>query len=184
MAQATVLCAWLWGSDLMALSFMPDADMTLDVVVTCDPSVIASPDQVSAYMVTGDLNMLESYEGATIFTLKALSPNERETAEVKAGAYVRSELGRLLWTEAPADPQEKARWHHNLTEDEREALARYQRYLNNVFLEMVEASLTAIDGEPAKGKLALIKPEAHRLAVITELVQHIQRMSLLGERGK
>ena len=105
----------------MALSFMPDADMTLDVVVTCDPSVIASPDQVSAYMVTGDLNMLESYEGATIFTLKALSPNERETAEVKAGAYVRSELGRLLWTEAPADSREKARWHHELTEDEPEA---------------------------------------------------------------
>jgi hypothetical protein len=30
----------------------------------------------------------------------------------------------------------------------------------------------------------MIKPESHRLAVISELVQHIQRMSLLGLRGK
>ena len=182
--QATALSVWLWGFKDMALSFMPDADMTLEVVVTCDPSVIASPDQAKAYMLTGDLGELESYEGATIFTLKALSPAERESAEVKAGAYVRSELGRLLWTEAPDDQREKARWHHNLTEDEREALAMYQSYLNKVFVEMVEAALTLIDGEPAKGKLELIKPEAHRLAVITELVQHIQRMSLLGQRGK
>jgi hypothetical protein len=33
-------------------------------------------------------------QGATMFTLKALSPQEREEAEVRAGAYTRSELGR------------------------------------------------------------------------------------------
>ena len=42
------------------------------------------------------------------FTLKALSPAEREQAEIRAGAMTRSELGRLLWSEAPDDPREKA----------------------------------------------------------------------------
>ena len=168
----------------MALSFMPSSHMTLEVVVSCDPSVIASPEQIKAYMNTGDLKELEAYEGATIFELKALSPAEREEAEVKAGAYVRSELGRLLWSEAPEDSRQKARWHHELTEDEREALALYQQYLNRVFIEMVGLALIKIDGESAEGKIDLIKPEAHRLSVITELVQHVQRMSLLGHRGK
>ena len=168
----------------MALSFLPDADLTLDVVVTCDPAVVATDEQAQAYLLSGDVNDLGGHEGATIFTLKALSPSDREAAEVKAGAYTRSELGRMLWVEAPEEPKAKARWHHELAEDEREALALYQSYLNKVFVEMVEAALTLIDGEPAKGKLNLIKPEAHRLAVITELVQHIQRMSLLGDRGK
>lgn len=168
----------------MALSFFPDSDLTLDVVVTCDPSVKATPEQRSAYLESGEPSDLGAYEGATIFTLKALSPSDRETAEVKAGAYTRSELGRLLWVEAPDDERDKARWHHKLETDEKEALASYQNYLNKVFIEMVKASLISIDGEPAEGKLDLIKPESHRLQVITELVTHIQRMSLLGQRGK
>ena len=101
----------------MALSFMPSADMTIDVVVSVDPSVKASPEQWRAYMETGDVKELEAYEGATLFTLKALSPSEREQAEVKAGAYTRSELGRMLWVEAPDDLKAKARWHHELSED-------------------------------------------------------------------
>jgi len=168
----------------MALSFLPDADLTLDVVVTCDPAVKATPEQVGKYLESGDVNALESYEGATIFTLKALSPSDRETAEVRAGAYTRSELGRLLWVEAPDDPKDKARWHHELAVDEREALAQYQGYLNRVFVEMVNVSLVTIDGEDAAGKIDLIKPESHRLQVISELVGHIQRMSLLGHAGK
>ena len=168
----------------MALSFLPDSDLTLDVVVTCDPAVEATPEQVSAYILSGEPSDLGGSEGATVFTLKALSPSDRETAEVKAGAYTRSELGRLLWLEAPDEERAKARWHHELQEDEREALASYQSYLNKVFVEMVKVALISIDGEPAEGKLDLIKPEAHRLQVITELVQHIQRMSLLGQRGK
>ena len=168
----------------MALSFLPDADLTLDVVVTCDPAVVATDEQAQAYLLSGDMNDLGGYEGATIFTLKALSPSDREAAEVKAGAYTRSELGRMLWVEAPEEPKAKARWHHELAEDEREALASYQAYLNRVFVEMVRVALISIDGEPAEGKLDLIKPEAHRLQVISELVQHIQRMSLLGQRGK
>lgn len=168
----------------MAISFLPDADLTLDVVVTCDPAVVATPEQVSAYMTSGEPSDLGGIEGATVFTLKALSPSDRETAEVKAGAYTRSELGRLLWLEAPDDERVKARWHHELADDEREALASYQGYLNRVFVEMVRVALISIDGEPAEGRLDLIKPEAHRLQVISELVTHIQRMSLLGQRGK
>jgi len=168
----------------MAISFLPDADLTLDVVVTCDPAVVATPEQVSAYMASGEPSDLGGIEGATVFTLKALSPSDRETAEVKAGAYTRSELGRLLWLEAPDDERVKARWHHELADDEREALASYQGYLNRVFVEMVRVALISIDGEPAEGRLDLIKPEAHRLQVISELVTHIQRMSLLGQRGK
>jgi hypothetical protein len=168
----------------MALSFLPDSDLTLDVVVTCDPAVVATEEQAQAYLVSGDMNELGGYEGATIFTLKALSPSDRETAEVKAGAYTRSELGRMLWVDAPDEPKTKARWHHELAEDEREALALYQAYLNNVFMEMVNVALIKIDGEEATGKIDLIKPESHRLTVISELVQHIQRMSLLGRAGK
>ncbi len=49
---------------------------------------------------------------------------------------------------------------------------------------MVNVALIKIDGEEATGKIDLIKPESHRLTVISELVQHIQRMSLLGRAGK
>lgn len=168
----------------MALSFLPDSDMTIEVVVSCDPAVKCSPEQYSKYIETGDLSALESYEGATLFKLRALSPSDREQAEVKAGAYTRSELGRILWLDAPSDDREKARWHHALAPDEREALAMYQGYLSRVFVEMVNVSLVEIDGEQASDMIDRIKPESHRLQVISELVQHIQRISLLGVAGK
>ena len=37
----------------MALSFLPDSDLTLDVVVTCDPAVVATEEQAQAYLVSG-----------------------------------------------------------------------------------------------------------------------------------
>ena len=168
----------------MALSFLPDSDLTLEVVVTCDPAVQGPAEELAKYLETGDLSCLTQHEGATLFKLKALSPSDRESAEVRAGAYKRSELGRILWLEAPDDERTKARWHHELAEDEREALAGYQAYLNRVFIEMVSAALIEIDGKPAGDQLDRIKPESHRLQVISELVQHIQRMSLLGSSGK
>lgn len=171
----------------MALSFMPSSTMTLDVVVTCDPAVIATTEQAAAYLDSGDLGKLEKHEGATVFTLKALSPTEREEAEVRAGAYTRSELGRMLWVESPDEPRAKALWHHNLSDDEKSALASYQAYINRVFNEMVRASLIMIDERPiAKDSNPLedIRPEAHRVQVIAELVRHTQRMSLLGQSGK
>ena len=168
----------------MALSFLPDSELTIEVVVTCDPAVTCSPEQMQAYLEAGELSALEAHEGATRFKIKALSPSDREQAEVRAGAYTRSELGRILWLDAPSDEREKARWHHELAEDEREALASYQAYLSRVFVEMVRVSLVEIDDQPAGDMIDRIKPEAHRLQVISELVQHIQRISLLGISGK
>lgn len=170
----------------MALAFLPSSSMTLDVVVSCDPAVIGSPEQIHAYLESGRLEELGGYEGATIFRLKALSPAEREEAEVRAGAYRRSELGRHLWMAEPTSLSERARWHHALQTEEREALGEYQAYLNRVFVEMVRSALVAIDGAEIKGEnpLDLIRPEAHRVQVLAELVRHVQRISLLGHSGK
>ena len=74
----------------MALTFLTSADLSIDIVVTCDKSVECSDEQRSAYLSSGDLNDLgEVKESATRFTIKALSPSEREEAEVRAGAYSR-----------------------------------------------------------------------------------------------
>lgn len=169
----------------MALSFLTSSEQTQEVVVTCDPEVTASAEQRSAYLESGDLSALASVGEATRFTLKALSPSEREDAEARAGALTRSELGRLLWTEAPTAERERAEWHHALTDDERLAMANYQAYLNRVYQEMINSSLTLIDGEQADAEqLQLIRPEAHRIQTVSELVMHIQRISLLGVEGK
>lgn len=169
----------------MALSFLTSSEQTQEVVVTCDPEVTASAEQRSAYLESGDLSALDSVGEATRFTLKALSPSEREDAEARAGALTRSELGRLLWTEAPTAERERAEWHHALTDDERLAMANYQAYLNRVYQEMINSSLILIDGVGADAEqLQLIRPEAHRIQTVSELVMHIQRISLLGVEGK
>ena len=169
----------------MALSFLTSSEQTQEVVVTCDPEVTASAEQRSAYLESGDLSALGEVGEATRFTIKALSPSEREDAEARAGALTRSELGRLLWTEAPTAERERAEWHHALTDDERLAMANYQAYLNRVYQEMINSSRTLIDGEEADAEqLQLIRPEAHRIQTVSELVMHIQRISLLGVEGK
>ena len=169
----------------MALSFLTSSEQTQEVVVTCDPEVTASAEQRSAYLESGDLSALGEIGEATRFTLKALSPSEREDAEARAGALIRSELGRLLWTEAPTEERERAEWHHALTDDERKAMSDYQAYLNRVYQEMINSSLILIDGQGADAEqLQLIRPEAHRIQTVSELVLHIQRISLLGIEGK
>ena len=170
----------------MALSFLTNADHPVEGVVTCDPEVEAAESPRSAYIQSGDLSELGSVsDQATRFTLKALSPSEREDAEVRAGALRRSELGRLLWSEAPIDSAERARWHHALTDDEREAMSGYNSYINRVYVEMLRASLQLIDGEEASvDQLELIRPDSHRTNTISELVLHVQRISLLGDQGK
>ncbi|NBX10137.1 MAG: hypothetical protein EBR05_10110, partial [Marivivens sp.] len=125
----------------MALSFLTSSEQTQEVVVTCDPEVTASAEQRSAYLESGDLSALGEVGEATRFTLKALSPSEREDAEARAGALIRSELGRLLWTEAPIEERERAEWHHALSDDERKAMSDYQAYLNRVYQEMINSSL-------------------------------------------
>ena len=170
----------------MALSFLTSSDLTLDVVVTCDPSVTCNDEQRDKYLETGDLNELDNVgDEASRFTLKALSPAEREQAETAAGALTRSELGRLLWNQTPDNDIERANWHHQLSNDERSALADYQNYLNRVYLEMIRISLQSLNDEPVDvDQLQLIRPEAARLQTITELVLHVQRISLVGIEGK
>jgi len=170
----------------MALHFLTSSNETIDVVVTCDSSVEATEDQRNAYLNSGSFDDLGSVgEDATKFTLKALSPSEREEAEVRAGAYTRSELGRLLWVEAPSESKERAVWHHNLTDEEREAMSDYNAYLQRVYIEMINGSLTKINGEESDMSMVnQIRPESNRVQTISELVMHIQRISLLGIEGK
>ena len=169
----------------MALHFLTSTNQTKEVVVTCDPSVSGTEDQQREYINTGDLSKLDIKEDATRFILKPLGPTERERAEIRAGAFSRSELGRLLWIEAPNDSKDKARWHHKLDIDEREALGSYESYISRVYLEMISESLVSIDGKEAGiESIQKIRPDSFRLSTITELVLHIQRMSLIGDEGK
>lgn len=169
----------------MALRFLTNAHHTIDVVVTCDDAVICTEEQRALYLSDANREHLKVGDQATVFTLKALSPSDREDAEQRAGAFSRSELGRLLWVEAPTEKLERAKWHHALSLDEREAMADYQAYISRVYIEMVRASLTHIDGEPASiDQVQLIRPDDVRSSTISELVIHIQRISLLGDEGK
>ena len=64
-------------------------------------------------------------------------------------------------------------------------MADYQGYISRVYIEMVRASLTHIDCEPASiDQVQLIRPDDVRSSTISELVIHIQRISLLGDEGK
>jgi hypothetical protein len=117
--------------------------------------------------------------------LKPLGPADREAAEIRAGAFSRSELGRYLWIEAPTDAHKKARWHHGLSIEEREALASYEAYISRVSIEMIRESLVEIDGHEGTVEMIQdIRPDSFRISTITELVLHIQRASLVGDSGK
>ena len=168
----------------MAISFLTSTNIEVDVYLTFDPSVELTEEQRSTYLSKGIFEG-EVKEDATKFTIKALSPSDREEAEVRAGSYTRSELGRMLWLESPSDEKDKARWHHNLSEDEKAAFASYQAYLSQVYIEMIRSALVKVDGEDASlDTIQSIRPEVHRVQAITELVLHIQRLSLIGDSGK
>ena len=50
---------------------------------------------------------------------------------------------------------------------------------------MIKASLKKIDGEEASlEQVQAIRPDSFRVRAISELVAHIQRISLLGIEGK
>ena len=170
----------------MALRFSSTADITLEVVITSDSSVSCDEKSVQAYLTEGDKSGLNIGEDATVLIIKPLSLEDRERAEIRAGAHTRSELGRYLSERKPQDPQEYARWHHDLSEDEREALGKYQNYLNKCYYELVRSGLVSIKGidGDAYDVLMTIQPEAVRVATIMELVCHIQRLSLLSDDEK
>lgn len=169
----------------MALHFSTSTNDHFTIVVTCDSAVNFTDESKAAYFNTGDLSLLDVGEDATRFTLKPLGPQDRERAEIRAGAFTRSELGKLLWIEAPTDKVEHARWHHALTEDEREALASYEAYISKSYVEYVSEALVSINDEPATiDMINSIRPEHMRITTITEIVLHLQRVSLLGDVGK
>lgn len=170
----------------MALRFSATSDIKIEVVITSDESVSCTSDQASSYLTEGDKTGFEVGQDATVFVIKPLTLEEREKAEVRAGAHTRSELGRFLNDQKPKDLEEYARWHHSLKDDEREALGKYQAYLNQCYYEIVRSGLVEIkglEGDPYKA-LMTISPEPVRVASIMELVCHIQRLSLLSADEK
>jgi len=73
------------------LSFSTSSLTTIEVAITCD-TALDMADQDKVLYLKGQRNLLKCKDGQspTLFVLKALSPAEREEAEVKAGAYTRS----------------------------------------------------------------------------------------------
>jgi hypothetical protein len=171
---------------IMALFFSTTTDITYDVVITCDPALDMSEDEKSSYLRTGEGIKIKEGQVPTYFVIKPLSPKERENAELKAGAYTRSELGRILWSEEPNDYKEKAYWRENLNEMEKKALANYEKYISNVYEEMIKASVISIKGIDGDvwENLEKIRPDQYRIRTISELVLHTQRISLVSQEGK
>jgi len=169
----------------MALHFLTSSEQTIDVVSTCDPSVKIDESRYYEYLNTGDISLLELKDDATIFKLKPLTPEDRENAEIAAGALTRSELGRFLFVNSPDDEKEKAIYHHSLSDDERKAYSEYAAYIGRVTIEMIKKSLVEINGESASfDMIQSIRPDRDRLQTITELSIHVQRISLVGDLGK
>lgn len=170
----------------MALRFSNTADIEYRVYSTSDESVSCSSEAAQLYLSEGDESGLEISEEATAFIIKPLSLQDREKAEIKAGSHTRSELGRLLNEQKPADPTEFAIWQHELSDDEKRALSTYQMYINQCYYELVRAGLVKIEGidEDPFEALMKVQPESVRIGTLMELVCHIQRVSILKEDEK
>jgi len=173
----------------MALHFSTSSSIKYEIAITADPSLDMTQEEKDNYLKSGDNSLLKKLpnEEPTIFILKPLSPKDRETAELKAGGYTRSELGRILWLEEPRGIKDKAYWRENLSDIEKKALADYEGYLNRVYEEMIKVSVIEVKGVPFNDIMDLlnsIRPDAFRLKAISELIFHIQRLSLLSNEGK
>lgn len=169
----------------MALTFTTTTTDHFKIVISSDPSVHMNDSQKTQYFINGELEGVQIDEDATWITLKPLSIQDREQAEIKAGAFTRSELGKLLFVEAPSNTRERAIWHNQLTDEEKEALAKYEQYQNKTYCEYVRASLVAINDEDANfDMINQITPESSRVTAITEIVLHLHRMSTLSNAGK
>ena len=169
----------------MALHFSTSTLEQFKIIVSCDQSISMTDSQRSTYLNHGTLEGVQIADDATWFTLKPLSANDREKAEIRAGAFTRSELGKLLWVEAPSNTRDRARWHNKLDDEEREALATYELYQNRSYCEYVRESLVAINDEPATFEVIdSIKPSSDRITTITEIVYHIHRLSTLSDQAK
>lgn len=171
---------------IMALFFSTTTDIQYEVAITCDPALDMNEDEKASYLRTGEGLKIKQDQVPTYFVIKPLSPKDRENAELKAGAYTRSELGRILWSEEPNDYKEKAYWRENLNDMEKKALANYERYISNVYEQMIKASVIAIKGVDGDvwENIEKIRPDQYRVRTISELVLHTQRISLVSQEGK
>lgn len=166
------------------ISFNTSTLHTFKIVVSTDSSVKMTEEQKKNYFNTGELNDIEVNSDATWFTLRTLSITDREQAEIKAGAFTRSELGKLLWVEAPNDTREKALWHNRLSDEEKEALAKYEKYLDRSYIEYAKASLVAINDKEVDSNILDDLSPSDKSNVIYEIVIHLTRESTLSEAGK
>tara|TARA_Y100001973_G_scaffold105675_1_gene179824 strand:+ start:696 stop:1139 length:444 start_codon:yes stop_codon:yes gene_type:complete len=142
-------------------------------------------EQVDHYLKTGSLENIQIDDNATWFEIRPLSMKDREEAEIRAGAFTRSELGKHLSSEAPIDSKERAYWHHNLSDEERLALSQYDNYQTRSCYEYVNQCLISIDGEPASFEMIdKITPALHRTITITQILNHLNRLSVLSDPGK
>ena len=169
------------------LKFSTSTNTEFKIVITCDDALDMTPAEKSLYL-QGDFEQLKVKQDAqpTFFLIKPLSPADREEIEVKAGAYTRSELGRMLYLDQPDDAKKRAYWHDALSDQEKTALAQYQAYLNRVYVETAKKAIVKIEGYDGNfwDAIQSIKPDIHRLQTIAEIVTHTQRLSLLGDEGK
>jgi hypothetical protein len=169
------------------LKFSTTTTIEIKIAVSCDPALDMTPAEISAYL-QGDFDSLKikQDQAPTYFFIKPLSPADREEIEIKAGAYTRSELGRMIYLDQPDDQKERAYWHDALSDQEKNAFAQYQSYLNRVYAETAKKALVKIEGFDGSAWDAIqsIKPDAHRILTIAEIVAHTQRLSLLGDSGK
>lgn len=169
------------------LKFSTTTNIEIKIVVSCDNALDMTSAEISAYL-QGDFDSLKikQDQAPTYFFIKPLSPADREEIEIKAGAYTRSELGRMIYLEQPDDLKKKAYWHDALSDQEKSALAQYQAYLNRVYVETAKKALVKIEGVDCDPWQAIqsIKPDHHRIQAIAEIVAHTQRISLLGDEGK
>ena len=170
----------------MAFNFATSANYELDVVCISDPA-LEDVDQAikDRYLETTDMSLFNGVDGLTVFKIRALSHQDREQAEIRAGAYQRTELGRILNWQAPSDEIEQAKWFDNLTAHEQESFHKYIKYLKNVNEEILNQSLISIDGKKATIEdINLIRPDSLRAQVFNELTLHIRRISLLDLEQK
>lgn len=166
------------------ISFNTSTRHTFKIVVSTDSSVTMTEEQKRNYFNSGNLDDIQVDDKASWFTLRTLSIADREQAEIKAGAFTRSELGKLLWVEAPNDTRDKAVWHNRLSDEEKEALAKYEKYLDRSYLEYAKASLVAINDEEVNSDILDNLSPADKSNVIYEMVIHLTRESTLSESGK
>ena len=166
------------------ISFNTSTRHTFKIVVSTDSSVQMTEEQKKNYFNTGNLDDIQVDQNASWFTLRTLSIADREQAEIKAGAFTRSELGKLLWVEAPNDTRDKAVWHNRLSDEEKEALAKYEKYLDRSYLEYAKASLVAINDEEVNSDILDNLSPADKSNVIYEMVIHLTRESTLSEAGQ